>query len=111
MESKTKTLVDYETESGRSPIREWFEDLEIATLARVDARLKRVRMGNFGDFKSIGLGVNELRFNFGSGYRIYFAQHGEEIVLLLCGGDKSTQSNDIEQAKVYWSDFKRRNNA
>ena len=79
--------------------------------ARIEARLKRIAFGNFGDAKPVGSGVSELRLPFGSGYRVYFAQHGETIVILLCGGDKSSQDKDIESAKLYWSDFKRRNNA
>jgi putative addiction module killer protein len=63
--------------------------------------------GHYGDYKSIGNGVYELRFTFGSGYRIYFAEQDNVVVLLLCGGDKSTQRHDIELAKNYWLEFRR----
>jgi len=102
-------LLDYETESGKCPFREWIDELDFAISARIEARLKRLAFGNFGDAKSVGRGVSELRFNFGSGYRVYFAQSGGNIVLLLCGGDKGTQAKDIELAQSYWADFKGRN--
>jgi len=70
-----------------------------------------VALGSLGNVKPVGQGVGELRGQFGSGYRVYFVQHREDIVVLLCGGDKSSQSDDIETAKLYWSDYKRRNNA
>ena len=111
MEAAPKTLVDYETNSGNCPIREWLDQLDHTVVARIEARLKRVALGNFGDVKSLGQGVSELRLKFGSGYRLYFSQHGEEIIILLCGGDKGSQADDIETAKNYWADFKRRNNA
>jgi putative addiction module killer protein len=62
-------------------------------------RIKRVRDGNFGDHKSVGDGVSELRIPIGAGYRVYYTQRGKEIIILLVGGDKSTQSKDIEKAK------------
>ncbi|MDH3605173.1 MAG: type II toxin-antitoxin system RelE/ParE family toxin, partial [Candidatus Tectomicrobia bacterium] len=70
------------------------------------SRLRRVRLGNLGDHRSVGEGVFELRLDFGPGYRIYFARIGNEVILLLSGGDKSTQTRDIAQAKLYFSDYK-----
>ena len=67
--------------------------------ARILARLESVQLGNLGDVKSVGAGVRELRIHFGPGYRIYFAQKGKIVLLLLCGGDKSTQARDIAKAQ------------
>jgi putative addiction module killer protein len=67
--------------------------------ARILARLESVQLGNLGDVKSIGAGVREMRIHFGPGYRVYFAQKGKVVLLLLCGGDKSTQTRDIAKAQ------------
>ena len=65
----------------------------------ISARIRRISGGNFGDSRSVGDGVSELRIDYGSGFRVYFTRRGQEIVILLCGGDKSTQNRDIETAK------------
>jgi len=65
---------------------------------RIFARVDRMAQGNFGDVKPVGEGVSEARIDYGPGYRVYFMQQGKQVVVLLCGGDKSTQSNDIKQA-------------
>ena len=67
--------------------------------ARIKLRLSALSDGNFGDVKSIGAGVFEMRTHYGPGYRLYFIREGEEVVVLLCGGDKSTQRQDIERAQ------------
>jgi putative addiction module killer protein len=69
-----------------------------------------VETGNFGDFRSVGDGVSELRFTFGAGFRVYYGLKGETIVILLIGGDKSGQEKDIEKAKEFWADYKEREN-
>jgi putative addiction module killer protein len=105
-----KELRIYETADGRRPFDEWLNRLkDKATIARIAARLNRVALGNLGDAKSVGAGVSELRLAFGKGYRVYFAQEGDKIVLLLCGGDKGSQDKDIREAKTYLQDFRRRN--
>lgn len=109
VEVKPKNIIDYTDSNGIAPIREWLNGLDISIAIRIRARLRRVALGNFGDAKTVGEGVSELRLMFGSGYRIYFAQHENEFVVILCGGDKSTQSKDIEKAQLYWLDFQRRN--
>ncbi len=77
----------------------WFARLADRTgRARIQARIDRAEMGNFGDCEPVGNGVSEMRIHFGPGYRVYFTQRGIEVVILLAGGDKSTQSRDIKTA-------------
>lgn len=97
---------EYLKQDGVNPFRKWLDNLrDMKTKARIESRLTRVALGNFGDHKPIGHGVYELRLMFGPGYRIYYAKDGDNIILLLVGGDKSTQQNDIKQAQEYWSDY------
>lgn len=109
------TLYRYQTDAGDEPITEWLLGLRDRNAsAAIRVRLRRVEAGNFGDCKSVdcksvGGGVSELRVDVGAGYRVYCARRGTEIVILLCGGDKRTQAADIQTAKRYWIDFKRRN--
>lgn len=109
MEATPKILINYQTEDGKQPFRDWLNSLkDKMSVARIRSRLERLELGNFGDAKPVGQGVNELRFTFGSGYRIYFGQDGDKIVVLLIGGDKSTQEKDILLAHNYWADYTRR---
>lgn len=84
---------------------------DTAAQIAIAARLIRVRLGNFGDSKSVGAGVQELKVSIGAGYRVYFGRDGEAVVILLCGGDKGSQKQDIEMSKAYWADYRRRKNA
>ena len=80
---------------------DWLTSLrDVAGRARIAKRIDRMADGNFGDVTPVGEGVSELRFTFGPGYRVYFVQRGEVVVILLCGGDKASQDRDIERAKV-----------
>ncbi len=79
--------------------RDWFNGLrDIPARARIQARLDRLELGNPGDWAPVGSGVCELRIHYGPGYRVYFVRRGETLIVLLAGGDKSTQSRDIDMA-------------
>ena len=73
---------------------------DVQARARITKRINRLAAGNFGDTKSVGDGVSELRFDFGPGYRVYYTLRGDVVVILLCGGDKASQARDIARAKV-----------
>jgi len=82
-----------------STYENWFISIRDAMAkARINARISRLSLGNPGDVKPVGQGVSELRIDHGPGYRVYYTQRGTEIVILLAGGDKSTQSKDIQTA-------------
>ncbi len=99
----------YKTARGRRPFDEWFESIrEKTTRAKILTRLDRLRLGNFGDCKTIEGGITELRIHYGPGLRIYYAKIENRIVLLLTGGDKGSQSRDIGKAKEYWEDYRSR---
>ena len=101
-----KRLIVYANESSKEPFIEWLEGLRDGiTQKRILARLTRLEQGNFGDCKPVGEGVSELRLFFGSGYRVYFGERDNDLIVLLCGGDKGSQDADIQQAKVYWQRY------
>jgi putative addiction module killer protein len=105
-----KELVFYADENGNEPFQLWLDDLRDArNRRRILSRLVRVQQGNYGDVEPIGEGLSELRFFFGSGYRVYFGEDADNIVVILCGGDKASQNQDIENAKAYWQEYQ--NNA
>ncbi len=111
VEAQPREIQNYLTAEGRSPFQEWLDSLrDIKAKVRIEKRLERVALGNLGDYRSVGEGVYELRVDYGPGYRVYFGQIGSIIVLLLCGGDKSTQEQDILKAKEYWRDYERSEN-
>ncbi|HEV7136294.1 MAG TPA: type II toxin-antitoxin system RelE/ParE family toxin [Steroidobacteraceae bacterium] len=86
----------------------WFDGLrDREAQARINARIRRLSLGNPGDVKPAGSGLSELRIDYGPGYRVYYAQRGEALVLLCCGGDKRTQDADIKQAIAIAKDWKR----
>ena len=108
-DGQPKEVIIYETADSAQPFHEWREALRDAqALARINQRVNRLMQGNPGDYKTVGEGVYELRIDYGPGYRLYFAFAGRQIVLLLCGGAKSTQAADIKQAKKYWQDYETR---
>ena len=94
---------------GEIPFESWLSSLrDVRARQAVDARLLRIADGNFGDCKSLGGGVYELRVFYGQGLRIYFGKIGGQLVLLLAGGEKKNQQKDIKKAKDFWRDFKNR---
>ena len=102
-------LLEYLTENDRNPFRKWLEGLrDRQARAKIRVRLNRIRLGNFGDCKSVGSGVSELRIPYDPGYRVYFGRKGSKVVILLYGGHKRTQSKDIALAQEYWGDYLRR---
>jgi putative addiction module killer protein len=106
VEVRPRELRIYETPSGACPFEEWLDGLrDPRGRARIRVRLDRIEQGNLGDCKSVGEGVSELRIDFGPGYRVYFAEDGPVIVLLLIAGDKSTQAKDIKAARKYWNQY------
>ena len=112
MEVSPKEIRSYLSVNGVNSFSEWFDSLrDIRAKAKIRARLDRVEAGNLGDCKSVGDGVFELRIDYGSGYRIYFGQQGSTVIILLCGGDKSTQDKNIAKAKEYWEDYRSRDDA
>ncbi|MBN3871782.1 type II toxin-antitoxin system RelE/ParE family toxin [Nostoc sp. JL33] len=112
MEVQPREIRNYLTVDGKNIFDEWLDSLrDRRAKAKIRARLDRVEDGNLGDCKSVGEGVFELRIDSGPGYRIYFGEEGITIIILLCGGDKSTQKQDVDKAQEYWKDYRSRDNA
>ncbi|MCD4814399.1 type II toxin-antitoxin system RelE/ParE family toxin [bacterium] len=104
-----RVILQFETSEGKCPFRKWLLSLHDEKVrAQVRARLDRLRLGNSGDHRFLGEGIQELRIHYGPGYRIYYGEQGRKIVLLLYGGIKNTQKQDIRKAKQYWQDYLRR---
>ena len=97
------------TEQGDDIFGDWLDDLGDRKAAyKIITRVQRLGLGNAGDFRNLDGGVSELKIDFGPGYRVYYARTGKVILMLLCGGDKSTQKQDIEHAKRNLQDFQNR---
>lgn len=102
-------VIHYETDDGEDLFARWLADLkDRQAVARVAARIARLELGLFGDCKPLDAGVWELRVDWGPGYRVYYAQAGRRVILLLVGGDKRRQSGDIQNAIRLWEDWQRR---
>ena len=100
-----KIIIVYRTKDNKEPFIEWLYSLrDKVAQARVEARLARIEKGNFGDHKRFS-GLVELRFDFGKGYRVYCAEEGQSLVILLTGGDKNRQEKDINKALEYLEDY------
>jgi putative addiction module killer protein len=96
----------YVAPGGVQPFAEWFADIEPVARAKVTRAIARLEQGNDSNVKSVGEGVLEYRINFGPGYRVYFGQDGDALVILLTGGTKKRQQRDIDAAHAYWQDYK-----
>ena len=98
----------YTMASGKAPFIEWLDDLDDTTQGIILARIDRVTLGNFGDYKVLkgADAISEFRINYGPGYRIYFGNEGLALVILLMGGGKGSQDRDIAKAKRYWREYK-----
>ncbi len=104
----TREVTVYRSDTGREPFSEYVDSLrDRVAVSRIRLRVTRAKLGNFGDHKTVGRGVIELRIDYGPGYRIYVGLYGDEVIVLLCAGSKSSQRNDIVKAWSYWEDFKR----
>ncbi|NOY28751.1 MAG: type II toxin-antitoxin system RelE/ParE family toxin [Planctomycetes bacterium] len=109
MDAIERRIRIYQKKDGKRPFSKWLNQLrDRKAQERIDARLTRVQLGNFGDTKAVGEGVLELRIDYGPGYRVYCGCDGSEVVILLLGGDKRTQAKDINTAKDYWADYQSR---
>lgn len=105
-----KRIEYYTHTNGKIPVKIWMKTLDVAMNKRIFGRLARIEEDdNFGDYKKLNEDISELRFNFGSGYRIYYAEVGEIVVLLLNAGDKKFQSKDIAKAKEYLEIWRQNN--
>lgn len=111
MAVKQRIIRIYRLPSGREPFTQWLKALKDRRgRAAIEARLARLRVGNVGDHRRFTGNLYELRIHTGPGYRVYFGDVDGEIVVLLCGGDKSTQQKDIQKAKEYWEELRSRDN-
>ncbi len=98
---------EYVSRDGKIPFTGWRRKLRDRQ-ARNRIQIDRLELGNTGDCKSLGNGVYERRIHYGPGYRIYYGKTGKQIILLLCGGNKASQQQDVRRAKQYWEDYRSR---
>ena len=94
--------------AGRSPFTKWLRALNVHAAAKVVTALERVADGNLSSVKAVGNGVLEYKIDFGPGYRIYFGRDGDRLIILLAGGTKKRQPEDIRRAKANWEDYRNR---
>lgn len=99
---------EYVAADGKSPFTKWVKKLNAQAAARVTISIERMRDGNLSNVKAVGSGVSELKIDFGPGYRVYFGMEGQTVIILLTGGSKKGQQDDIAAAKDCWADYKKR---
>ena len=109
MEAQEREIEYYETEDGERPFQKWLSALKDKQgRQKIRTRIDRVSLGNLGFCEPVGEGVMELKIDFGPGYRVYFGQVGNKLVILLNGGDKGSQHKNIKTAHEYWANYRRR---
>lgn len=99
-------ISEYREPQGRQPFRDWIRTLDSSFQARIQKRIKRMQTGALGDHRHLERSLYEARFHFGPGYRVYFGIHQDRLILLLGGGDKASQVEDIFTALQRWADYK-----
>jgi putative addiction module killer protein len=99
---------EYLDAAGRSPFTRWLRALNVQAAAKVAAALERIADGNLSNIKAVGNSVLEYKIDFGPGYRIYLGRDGDRLVILLAGGTKKRQQQDIQRAKANWEDYRTR---
>ncbi len=105
--TEPKTVTVYQDENGKEPFTDWLNDLRDQKGRRaILKRIGRLEQGLYGDCEPVGEGVSELRIFLGPGYRVYLGEEGDNIVVLLSGGDKGSQDRDIKAAKEFWKEYK-----
>jgi putative addiction module killer protein len=103
---KIKEVRFFVDKNQKNYVADWLNNLDLKTKARINLRLVRLQYGAYGDYKSLGNKLYELRFFFASGYRVYFTEHDNKIIIILCAGDKDTQKKDIKLAKDLLTELK-----
>lgn len=110
MKVKQRRVDYYSTPSGKQPARDWLLSIkDKLTQAIIFKRIRQAGEGLLGNTRGVGEGVHELKINYGPGYRVYFGIHQDELILILVGGNKSTQQMDIKKAHAYWLVWKEEN--
>ena len=112
METAPFDLKEYETPDGHCPYQEWYSELikkDLRSAVTLEKRIRRLENGLLGDYKDVQDGILELRIHVGQGFRVYVRQIGKTMMLLLVGGEKKNQGQDIRNAHKYWNEFKSRN--
>ncbi|MGV8936156.1 MAG: type II toxin-antitoxin system RelE/ParE family toxin [Allorhizobium sp.] len=101
-------ILEYLDRDDRSPFAEWFARIEPRAAVKVTVALARAEQGNLSNCKGVGAGIFECRIDYGPGYRVYFGRDGADWIILLAGGTKTRQQDDINAAKARWRDYKQR---
>lgn len=110
MQGKIRVVEYYRTTLGKEPAKEWLNTLnDKVTQAIIYKRIRQAGLGNFGNTRGVGDGVSELKIDFGPGYRVYFGIHNDELILILAGGSKRTQTRDIQKARSFWLQWRKEN--